>query len=130
MKKSELQLFKVASRILAKYAAQTLQEIIGNAAGGGEGSENGIMNFPAQLKKDQADLRISVTISNGMLGGSNVVVDPPMVDPPEVAANYARLPEQIKRYLDRNLSGFPQIPTGTTRLQYTGKDADPGIARN
>lgn len=50
MKKSELKLFAVASRILAKYGqGQTLQQIIENAAGGGEKSELGIMNFPAQL---------------------------------------------------------------------------------
>jgi hypothetical protein len=88
------------------------------------------MNFPAQLKKDQADLSISVTINSGMMGGKSVIVDPPMVDPSEVAGNYARLPDQIKAYLDKHISSFPQVPTGTTTLRYSGKEPAPAIAQN
>jgi hypothetical protein len=36
MKKSELKLFAVATKALHKYGQQSLQEIIGNAAGAGE----------------------------------------------------------------------------------------------
>jgi hypothetical protein len=133
MKKSELKLFTVAVKALAKYGQQgqqSLQEIIENAAGAGQQSVNGIMNFPAQLKKDQADLTIDVTISSGLVGGKSIVVDPPLVEPVEMAANYARLPDQIKVYLERNLNGFPQIPTGTTVLRYSGKTPGSDIARN
>lgn len=132
MKKSELQLFKVASRILAKYATQTLQEISGNAAGGGEASENGIMNFPAQLKKDQADMNINVTISPATIGSPNITVSAPAVEPKEVAGNYSRLPDQIKKYLDKNISGFPQLTSGTTTLRFYGRppEGESGIATN
>jgi hypothetical protein len=129
MKKSEVYLFKLASKFQNKYAqSQTLQEIIGNAAGYGEKSANGIMNFPAQLKKDQADLSINITVDTAMLGGYNVTVDPPTVDPPQYAQNYARLPDQIKNYLNRHISNFPQVPIGTTTLRFSGKTSEPGIA--
>lgn len=129
MKKSQDTLFKLAAKFQKKYAqSQTLQEILQNAAGYGEQSANGIMNFPAQLKKDQADLIFSVTVSSGIMGGSNIDVTPPRVDPPQFAANYARLPEQIKKYLDKHIKSFPQIPQGQTVLNYSGKSAEPGIA--
>jgi len=86
------------------------------------------MNFPAQLKKDQADLSFSVTISTSTFGGYDVDVSTPTVDPPEFAGNYARLPEQVKKYLDRNIKFFPQIPPGTTALSYSGKSPASGIA--
>lgn len=122
MKKSEQQLFKVAGNALAKYGSQTLKEILENAAGYGEQSANGIMNFPAQLKKEQADLGINVTIEKG-----NVTVSPPTVEPAEYAPGYTRLPDQIKKYLERNLDGFPQLPRGqTVTLRWTNQ---PGIAR-
>lgn len=130
MKKSELQLFKTAARLIGKYAqSQTLQEIIQNAAGYGESSPNGIMNFPAQLKKDQADLSIDVTISSGMLGGRNVQVSAPNVDPPQFASNYARLSEQIRKYLDKYIKDFPQVSEGTTTLRYSGKTTASGVAQ-
>jgi len=129
MKKSEVYLFKLASKFQNKYAqSQTLQEIIGNAAGYGEKSANGIMNFPAQLKKDQADLSINITVDTAFMGGYNVTVDPPSVDPPQFAPNYARLPDQIKNYLSKHISSFPQVPIGTTTLRFSGKTSEPGIA--
>lgn len=129
MKKSQALLLKLANKFQDKYAqSQDLQQIIENAAGYGEKSVNGIMNFPAQLKADQADLSINVTISGGMLGGLNVEVSQPTLNPPQVAANYARLPEQIKKYLEKHISNFPQVPQGTTTLSYSGRNAAPGIA--
>lgn len=129
MKKSQALLLKLANKFQDKYAqSQDLQQIIENAAGYGEKSVNGIMNFPAQLKADQADLSINVTISGGMLGGLNVEVSQPTLNPPQVAANYARLPEQIKKYLEKHISNFPQVPQGTTTLSYSGRSAAPGIA--
>lgn len=130
MKKSEQQLFKVAARFVSKYAqSQTLQEIIQNAASYGESSANGIMNFPAQLKKDQADLSINITVSSGMMGGLSVDVSDPSVDPPQFAANYAKLPAQIKKYLDKYIKDFPQVPQGTTTLRFSGKSTESGVAR-
>jgi hypothetical protein len=87
------------------------------------------MNFPAQLKKDQADLSITVTVSSGMMGGLSVEVSNPTVDPPQFAGNYARLPEQIKKYLDRHIKDFPQVPQGPTTLQYSGKSPESGVAQ-
>lgn len=131
MKKSQALLLKLANKFQNKYAeSQNLQEIIQNAAGYGESSANGIMNFPAQLKKDQADLGISITISSGMMGGMTVEVSPPQVDPPTAAGNYARLPEQIKKYLDRHIKDFPQVYPGTTALQYSGRTPGAGVAAN
>ena len=129
MKKSQALLIKLANKFKNKYAqSQDLQTIISNAASYGEKSANGIMNFPAQLKTDQADLSINVTISSGTLGGFNVEVSQPTVTPPQVAANYARLPEQIKRYLEKHISNFPQVPQGTTTLSYSGRTSEPGLA--
>lgn len=133
MKKSVLQLLKVASKFQKKYGqgqTQTLQQIIEAAAGSGEKSVNGIMNFPAQLKADQADLTISVTKNVGFLGGFSFEVSAPTVDPVQFAPKYARLSEQIKKYLDKHGSGFPQIPEGTTTLNYSGKSPGIGIAQN
>lgn len=130
MKKSQALLLKLANKFQNKYAqSQNLQEIIEAAAGYGEKSENGIMNFPAQLKADQADLSINITISSGIMGGRSAEVSPPSVDPPAMAGRYAKLPEQIKKYLNRHLSSFPQIPEGTTTLTFSGKTADPGVAQ-
>lgn len=134
MKKSVLQLLKVASKFQKKYAQgtpppQSLKEILQNAASYGEQSANGIMNFPAKLKEDKADLIFSVIVNSGLMGLS-VEVTEPRVDPPQYAGNYARLPEQVKNYLDRHIKNFPQIPRGQTVLEYSGKDkTSPGIAR-
>lgn len=131
MKKSHALLLKLANKFENKYAqSQSLQEIIQNAASYGESSANGIMNFPAQLKKDQADMNINVTITSGTLGGLNVTVSEPAVEPPQFAANYAKLPAQIKKYLDKYISDFPQVPQGTTTLQYTGRTPGAGVAQN
>lgn len=131
MKKSQSLLLKLAHKFQDKYAqdGQTLQQIIEAAAGYGEKSANGIMNFPAQLKADQADMTINVTKNTGMLGGFSFEVSPPQLDPAQVAANYARLPEQIKNYLEKHGNSFPQIPLGTSTLTYSGKSAEPGVAQ-
>lgn len=149
MKKSELYLFKTASKFQTKYAqSQSLKEIIENAASYGDHSANGIMNFSAQLKRDQADLdsrsggkgqggpvdlSLTITVSSGMMGGLSAEVAPPTVTPSQYAPNYAKLPEQIKKYLDRHLKDFPQIPQGPSTIQYTGKEIQEpdlhGIAR-
>jgi hypothetical protein len=130
MKNSQDRLFKLAAKFQRKYAqGQSLKEIIQNAASYGESSQNGIMNFPAQLKKDQADMNINVTVSSGMMGGTNVEVSQPSVDPPQFASNYARLPQQIQKYLDRYIKDFPQITPGTHTLEFTGRSpSDSGIA--
>lgn len=119
MKKTH-HLIRLAQTLSVKYAeAQTLQEIIGNAAGYGESSTNGIMDFPAQLKKDDAELSIGVSISKGGLtGGTKIIVTSPNVYPPEMAGHYTKLPEQIKKYLERNIQYFPQIGVGTFTLEY------------
>jgi len=131
MKKSHSLLLKLANKFENKYAqAQSLQEIIQNAASYGESSNSGIMNFPAQLKKDQADMNINITITSATLGGLNVEVSPPAVEPPQFAPNYAKLPAQIKKYLDKYISDFPQVPQGTTTLQFTGRTPGAGVAQN
>lgn len=131
MKTSQDRLFKLAAKFQRKYAqGQSLQEIIQNAASYGESSANGIMNFPAQLKKDQADMNINVIISSGFMGGTNVTVSDPAVEPANVAGNYAKLPDQIKKYLDRYIKDFPQITPGTHTLQYSGRTPPEGIAQN
>lgn len=122
MKKYEQQLQKLASKFHFKYAqSQSLQDIISSAASYGEKSANGIMNFLEQLKRDQADMYITVVISSGMMGGRSAEVYPPKLDPAEVAGKYAKLPEQIKNYLNKHLSNFPQIPEGSTVLNFSGK---------
>jgi hypothetical protein len=119
MKKSQAHLLKLASKFGAKYGqSQNLQQIIEAAASHGANSANGIMNFPAQLKQDNAALTISITIDAGMMGGRKVTVSSPSVNPPQFATNYTKLPEQIKNYLDRNIEYFPQVPNGTTTLEY------------
>lgn len=119
MKKTN-HLIRLAQTLSVKYAeAQTLQEIIENAARYGEQSTNGIMNFPAQLQKDDAELTIAITINSAPItGGKKIYVGTPSVYPPEVAGNYAKLPEQIKKYLEKNLNYFPQIGLGTVLLEY------------
>jgi hypothetical protein len=129
MKTSQDRLFKVAAKFQRKYAqSQSLKQIIENAASYGENSSNGIMNFPAQLKKDRADMNINVTISSGFMGGSNVEVSPPAVKPTSVAGNYARLPDQIKKYLEKYIKDFPQIAPGTQTLEYSGRTPASGVA--
>lgn len=129
--KSTSRLLRLASILSGKYAeAQTLKEIIEAAASHGEGSVNGIMNYPVQLKQDNAELSISITIgSPGIMGGKTVTVGEPRVYPSSLAGNYAKLPEQIKKYLDRNLQYFPQVPVGTIDLKYP-KEIGEGIASN
>ncbi len=129
MKNSQDLLFKLAAKFQRKYAqSQSLQEIIQNAASYGESSASGIMNFPAQLKKDQADMNINVTISSSTFGGPNVDVSAPAVEPASVAGNYARLPGQIKKYLEKYIKDFPQITMGTHTLQYSGRGPSEGVA--
>lgn len=133
MKKSQALLLKLAHKFQDKYAqdSQSLQQIIQNAAGYGEKSANGIMNFLAQLQRDQADMSINVTVKPATFGGESVEVSPPTVDPAQFAQNYARLPEQIKKYLERHVKDFPQVPRDQAiTLSYSGKTPSPGIAQN
>ncbi len=134
MKKAELQLLKVASKFQKKYGqAQTLQQIIENAAGYGESSANGIMNFPGMLKEQKAQLGFTVEISSGMLGGSNISVsglkgvDSNGVD---ITPQYAKLPDQVKKYLEKHISGFPQLEQGSTPLNWDYRASRPSIAGN
>ena len=123
MKKSQQLLLKLASKFQTKYAqAQTLKEIIQNAASSGK---NGIMNFPLMLQKDKAILRLNVRID----GDTAKVSSPPTVTPGDTTPNdYTKLPEQIKKYLDTYLKYFPQIPKGEDiLLEYGG--ANSGIAK-
>jgi len=118
MKKTN-HLIRLAQTLSVKYAdAQTLQEIIGNAAGYGESSTNGIMDFPSQLERDDAELSIGINISRGAMGGTKIIVTDPNVYPPEMAGHYTKLPEQIKKYLERNIQYFPQVGVGTFTLEY------------
>lgn len=122
MKKSQLQLLKLATKFQTKYAqTQTLKQIIENAASYGQQSANGIMNFIQMLKQDQASLAINVTIS-----GNNATVSSPTVTPGDKAPNYSRLPEQIEKYLNRNLSTSGWSFPGTTLLEW---DFQGGVAQ-
>jgi len=129
MKNSQFNLLKLAYKFGNKYAqTQTLQQIIENAASYGEKSDNGIINFPAQLKKDQADLTLIVTISSGIMGGKTVIVSRPIITPESHSMNYAKVSDQIKKYLDKHLSSFPQIEEGTMTLEFSGKGSDSEVA--
>lgn len=129
MKFSQARLLKLADKFGNKYAqSQTLQQIIEAAAGWGEKSANGIMNFPAMLKQDQADLSISVTVETGFMGSWKVSVSAPVVDPSQFASKYAALSKQIETYLNKHISNFPQVPAGTTTLSWSGKNAESGVA--
>lgn len=77
-------------------------------------------------------MNINVTISPATFGGPSISVSAPTVEPKEVAGNYARLPDQIKKYLEKNIGGFPQIPTGVTTLRFSGREPgnESGIATN
>lgn len=124
MKKTN-HLIRFAQTLSVKYAQaqnQTLKEIIENAAGYGENSTNGIMNFPAQLEKDDAGLTIVVTVAKTPWGSKKIYVGPANVDPIEVAGNYAKLPEQIKKYLEKNLSYFPQLGEGHVLLDFPKRE--------
>lgn len=130
MKKSQALLLKLSKTFGKKYAQinQSLQQIIENAASWGENSANGIMNFPAQLKKDQADMTINITISSGTLRDYNVDVSQPIIDPAQFSANYQNVPEQIKNYLEKHIADFAQVPVGTNTLTFVGKE-NHGIAQ-
>ena len=105
MKKTQA-LLRLADKFRIKYAQdQTLKQIIESAASWGESSTLGIMNFPAQLKKDQASLRININVSNGTFGKS-VNVSEPTVDPEQFSGNYAKLADQIKKYLKKHINDF------------------------
>jgi hypothetical protein len=127
--KKTYHLIRVAKRLENKYASQSLQEILENAAGSGERSVNGIMNFPAQAAIDKVNLTFDVNVKSTFFGGYDIDVSPPTVDPPEKAVNYARLPTQIKAYLDKHASSFQLYP-GTTKLEYSKKPAENTVAQN
>ena len=125
--KNTYHLIRTAKKLANKYAqSQNLEQILENAASSGDKSDNGIMNFPDQLKKDQATLSLTVDIGSKTLGGFNVEVSQPIVDPSEFSGNYSNLPKQIKTYLERNLNGFPQIHNQTVTLQFTGTNTGSG----
>lgn len=130
MKNSQT-LFKLAAKFQRKYAqSQTLQEILTNASSYGDSSGNGIMNFIPQLKKLKAYLGLRIVISSGMFGTS-VSVAPPATDPAQVAGAFAKLPDQIKKYLERNLKGFPQITEGSHDVSWDFREpGNEGIAQN
>lgn len=130
MKKFAQQIQKLASKFHHKYAqTQGLKEIIEGAAGFGLNSSNGIMNFMDQLKRDQADLYLTVTIKSKIMGGRIAEVGPLLTDPREVAGNYAKLPEQVENYLNKHLSNFPQIQEGTVTLSWSGKSTESRVAQ-
>lgn len=123
MKKYQRVLMVLGENFGNKYAtSQSLQEIIQNAASYGEQSTNGIMNFPAKLKQDGADLGINISIS-----GNDINVSSPTVDPVQFTSNYTALPKQIQNYLERHVRDFP-LPQGTTTLQFLGRTAESGVA--
>lgn len=125
MKKYQERLLKLASKFGNKYAeSQTLQQIIEAAAGWGEQSSNGIMNYPALLKSDNASLSYTVNVSSGLMGGKNVDVTNLQVNPPQLASKYAKLPDQIKKYLDKHISSFPQIEEGSFNISAGENNAD------
>ena len=113
MKKYQRTIIALSEKFGNKYAqSQGLKEIIEAAAGYGEQSANGIMNFPAKLKQDNANLSINVVIS-----GDAVNVSLPTVEPSQFTNNYINLPEQIKNYLENHVKDFP-LPQGTTTLEW------------
>lgn len=118
-------LIRLGSKFQIKYAEdQGLQQIIENAATYGEGSMNGIMNFPQQLKKDHATLSIDITINKTAFSGYDIKVSQPIVYPPQFSVNYSKLADQIKNYLDKNIRGFTQIDAGTITLKYSGINSE------
>lgn len=118
MKKTS-HLIRLAQTLSNKYAqSQSLKEILENAAAYGENSTNGIMNFPAQLKKDDAGMTIVITVTQTPWGSKKILVSEPTLDPVEVAGNYSKLSGQIKKYLEKNLSYFPQLALGHTLLDF------------
>lgn len=127
--KNSQNLFKLAAKFQRKYAqSQTLQEIITNASSYG----NDIMNFIPKLKELKGWLGLRVVISSGLLGKS-VKVAAPATDPAGIAGAFAPLTEQVKKYLDRNLSGFPQLAEGTYDLSWDFREPaneGGGIAQN
>lgn len=134
MKKSQFNLLRIASKFKNKYAeGQNLQQIIENAASYGESSPNGIMDFLSQLRQQKAQLSFKVEIKSGMLGGSSVTVsDLKGVDSNgvDIAPQYAKLPDQIKNYLEKHISGFPQLEKGETPLNWDYRSPASGIANN
>lgn len=126
MKKSQAILLKLANKFGHKYASAArdhIQQAVANAASWGQ-KTHGIMDFPNQLKRDQATL--SITVSKN---GNTVTVSEPIVNPPTVAGNYAGLPNQIKAYLEKYLDLFPKDEDNTNLvLEYTGVSPD-GVAQ-
>lgn len=134
MKKSEFNLLKTASKFRNKYAqSQNLQQIIENASSYGENSPNGIMNFLPELQKQKGKLSLKVTVTSGMLGGANVSVsdftgtDSNGID---IAPQFYKLPGQIKAYLEKHISSFPQIEKGGNLLNWDYRSATTSLAQN
>jgi hypothetical protein len=128
MKKYQAQLLKLANKFYNKYAqSQTLEQIIENAASYGEGGANGIMNFQAQLDKDNANLLLVLIISTDNVGGYDFTVGNAITNPPQFTQNYSKLGPQVKSYLEKNINNFPQIQPGTYELNFGPKN--PRIAK-
>jgi hypothetical protein len=102
MKKYQQLLLKLASKFQIKYAGTQEEEDIKNdlAAAAGWAPRFGIMNFPDQLKKDQATMTISVSKR-----GHTITVGAPQLNPSDVYFTYADLPNQIKAYLEK----YPEL---------------------
>lgn len=120
-------------KYLTKHAYQSLSEILQNAASYGDKGGNGIMNFPAYLANDHAKLNFNVIVNDSMFGSKAEVTDlkvtPSDTTPQGAEQKYEVLPKQIKTYLERHLSGFPDIPRGTPiPLEYGQVDPPAGYA--
>lgn len=112
MKKSCIQVFKIAAKILNKYAdgpavQAHIQQSIANAA---SRPALGIMPFPQMLETDKASLKAIITKSGGNITVSGLDVQPKVFEP-----KYAALPAQIKSYLEKYIDLFP---TGTNSISF------------
>jgi hypothetical protein len=118
-------LFKTADKFMVKYAGtqEEIQKDVANAAAWGK-NVHGIMNFPEQLKKDQATLTIAVSKR-----GDTITVGSPMVYPSSVAGNYAELPGEIKAYLEKYIELFSKNESNVDIvLSYSGLEGDSGVS--
>lgn len=123
MKKSQLRILKLAAKLQDKYSfdlQEHIQQAVANAASWGP-QAHGIMNFPEQLKKDNANMNVAVTKTK-----NSISVAEPAFNPPTISGNYTGLAAQIQRYLQTNLELFPQNTSDTTlQLAYSGVSAEP-----
>jgi hypothetical protein len=122
MKKAN-KLIALAESLQNKYANNNiLQQIIFNAAAWGENSPNKIMNFPAELQKDNAELSLTITIDTKIFGNKNIVVSTPYVFPSNLTFKYSKLSSQIKNYLSKHINNFNNLQDGTYSIKYSGNN--------